>query len=210
MKQILIITRITNVEGEDEFNTLFPGTTEPIRPPQTDGLFSIHQGLKFFDASESETAKKIKAEIKNEASEVLIALHSFQFDKIKSELVKIQDKTGWQIRQYSTTDLNYETEIVPALKEVAKDSNGIETINKLFSYDPVLEAKLELLQTIAIGATRLTADNYFELDKKIENFQGAFDEFSRVDQNFFVASMEGFSQYKEAYDKFYDALEIEV
>jgi len=217
MKQILIITRITNLKNEDEFGELFPNKKTPVEQEQSGIKLSIHQGLLFFESVEEKIAKKIKDKIANEASEVLIVIHSLKFDGIKTELIKLQNNADWQIRRYSTVPENEYTKIKSAFQKVSNDPAGIEAINELFSPDWKLEARLELLQKIVAGETRGEEDDkdyFFELDSKIAEYQGNFQDFTEHDKDFFAIIQRedenAFNQYKAAYDKLYDALEIEI
>lgn len=207
MKQILIITRITNNKSEDEFAELFPNIEAPIEQHQSGISLSIYQGLNFYDESAEETAKKINAKISDKANEVLIVLHSVKFDNIKTELIKLQNNAEWQIRRYSSEDDKYD-EIKSAFQNTIQDSDKIEAINKIFSYDPILEAKLELIQKIVVGETR---NERFELNNKLKKYQGIFRTFSKDDKDFFTITDTGeFNEYKGAYEKLYDALKIEA
>jgi len=161
MKQILIITRITGSETKDEFRCEFYNDLkEDVKVDFQEGHFEadfedlhldIYSGVKLYNDKAANVAKNIRSKIDPKADEVLIVIHSLEFEKVKSELINLRDGANWQIKEYSSSKgpINYD-DIKRAFREILADPSEVETIRKLFSNDSILEARLELLHTCII------------------------------------------------------------
>jgi hypothetical protein len=176
MKQILIITRINGNKEKDEFRrTFYENRKEPVVKDFNDLHLDIYSGFDLYDEEDDEVARSIQSKIDAKAGEVLIVIHSLEFDSVKSELISLQNGADWQIRKYSSEDGNY-GEIKKAFREVLTDSSKVETINQLFSSDSILEAKLDLLHN-CINPEDVPPEE--DLDNLLSDFSGAFKSFKR-------------------------------
>jgi len=173
MKQLLIITRITGNDKKDEFRALYGNTESPVAGDFENFHLDIYSGLGFYDEDDEEVAKNIQSKIDIKADEVLIVIHSLEFDGVKSELIELQNGADWQIQQYSSEDNNYE-KITKAFQDVVSDPSRIETIDKLFSADYFLEAKLELLHNCIFPESIPSEE---DLDNSLSDFSDSFKSF---------------------------------
>lgn len=172
MKQILIITRIDGSPEKDEFRrTFYKNRKEPVTKDFEDLHLDIYSGFDLYDDEDDEVARNIQSKIDTKADEVLIVIHSLEFKSIKAKLISFQNGANWQIQRYSSTDSNY-GEIIKAFQDVLTDLSEVETINKLFSADRLLEAKLELLHNCIIPENIPT-----QLDDSLLDFSDSFKSF---------------------------------
>jgi hypothetical protein len=176
MKQILIITRITGNSEKDEFRSEFyPNRKEPVTTDFEDLNLDIYSGFDLYDDDIEEVATKIQSLIDRQADEVLIVVHCADFDDLKVELLILSNGASWQIREYSSEDANYK-EITEAFQGVITDSSKVEKIDKLFSPDYTLEAKLELLHN-CLMPENIPAEE--SLDKRLKDYSNSFRDFKK-------------------------------
>lgn len=176
MKQILVVTRIIGNSAKDEFrNDFYPNRKEPVIGDFKGLHLDIHSGFDLYDDEVEEVAINIQSMIDRQSNEVLIVIHSADFDSLKSELSMFSNGADWQIREYSSVDANYK-EITEAFQKVLTDSSKIELIDNIFSPDYTLEAKLELLHKCLVPENIPAAE---DLDKRLEDYSDVFGDFRK-------------------------------
>lgn len=171
MKQIIVITRIDHTLSE--FPGLYPGRMEPVTEEYDEYSLIVYDGKLIYDDEIDKMADKIIALVNGEAQEVLIVIHYASFDELSRTLLGRNTSANWRVVEYSGSYRNYTTDIKPALQGVIADNKAVERIYRLFTYDPILEAKLNLLHNCILSV------NVTQLDDLLSQYQSTFEIFKK-------------------------------
>lgn len=157
----------------------------------------------------------------DKSSETIIAYH----DKVteeqnhEDEFKKIIESEGWlnaKSISYSSggneeNNPLYRDILIPLGSAIKKKDNAetsklIEKLWFYFAFDPILEAKLELLQNILNGDLAKPLDVRITTDKTLNDIQKKYDDFRKIDQ---VKNYEVFSiEYQNAFAELRDSLNL--
>lgn len=170
MKQILVITRLD--PKKPEFPQFYPGESKPVEREYEDYRLSVYDGALIYGAIDY-MASNIAEKVDKDASEVLLVIHfnSDEFDDLSDALHSKSGSANWRVAQYSSSDPNYASEIRPTFQAVLSDYSAVERIYWLFTYDPALEAKLNLLHSC------LTPNSILPLDNLLLKHKDEYDKF---------------------------------
>lgn len=168
MKQILVITRIDT--ANPEFIRLFPGQSQPVKRDYDDYRLAVYDGALLHGAFD-DMVENITGKVDKEASEILFVLHSDKFDALSEALLSKTAEGNWGVAQYSESDHHYFSDIKPTLQAVLSDNSAVERIYWLFTCNPVMEAKLNLLHSC------LTPDRILPLDDLLIMHEDEYDKF---------------------------------
>ena len=233
MRQIILISRIHRHGDAEEFSKYTVGdeTTLTISGGGETVLLLIKgSSIRNHESKVDAIYDVVNQHELDKDADTIIAYH-YEF-QIEAGLRSKFTQGGWtnitDVKQYGSGGDEAENplyEILNALGDAIKTglpvSRLIEQLWKYLAHDPELEAKLKLLQMIVNGETRRADGEIpFKLDPIIQQeFQDAFDEFSRKDVDIFgllqdpqvtrERKQQVFNEYKEAFESFRDALDVE-
>lgn len=138
--------------------------------------------------------------------------------------------SGWRkligIKRYSSGGHELKSPLYKILNPLGEGLKADRPVAKFadqlwgyFTHDPVLEAKLRLLQMIVNGESSPGSGvQPLRLEPALQLFQPAFDEFSRKDSDILglfqnsqlspEQKQEAFNEYREAFEKFRETLNV--
>lgn len=232
MRQIILVSRIHAHGDAEEFSKYTDGDETALTINGGGGtVLLLIKGSSLRSSASKPDAiyDEVNQQGLDKEADTIIAYH-YEF-QIEAALRNRFTQGGWtkitDVKQYGSGGDeagNPLYEILNAMGAAIKAGHPVtQLVERLWQYlahDPELEAKLKLLQMIVNGEThRASGEPPFKLDPIIEEFQSAFEEFSRKDVDIFgllkdpqvthERKQQVFNEYREAFEKFHGALDVE-